>query len=168
MTVLMIAIVRGVVAMVTAFNILYSTAAVRRLLGLGGWVEVQLREFAWVIWVWVKGRRPTFIGKARFRQHFVDWRRGQAGGLVVTQDLNSFWVVNPGKQTNYRVEARRDGVFCTCDDFNNQLEFFGRGCCKHGYAVLGYLGLGSLADYLQVQKLVPFPRVGEGVVAYAA
>jgi len=39
--------------MVTAFNILYSAAAVRRLLGLGAWVEVQIREFAWVIWVWV-------------------------------------------------------------------------------------------------------------------
>lgn len=73
--------------MVTAFNILYSAAAVRRLLGLGAWVEVQIREFAWVIWVWVKGRRPTFIGKARFRQHFVDWRRRQGAALVVAQPL---------------------------------------------------------------------------------
>jgi len=154
--------------MVTAFNILYSAAAVRRLLGLGAWVEVQIQEFAWVIWVWVKGRRPTFIGKARFRQHFVDWRRRQGAALVVTQDLDSFGVVNPGKETVYRVEARRDGVFCTCDDFNNQLEFFGRGCCKHGYAVLGVLGLSSLADYLGVQKVVPFPRTGEAVAVYAA
>ncbi|MFM7530435.1 MAG: hypothetical protein ACKO63_18465 [Nodosilinea sp.] len=154
--------------MVTAFNILYSAAAVRRLLGLGARVEVQIREFAWVIWVWVKGRRPTFIGKARFRQHFVDWRRRQGAALVVTQDLDSFGVVNPGKETVYRVEARRDGVFCTCDDFNNQLEFFGRGCCKHGYAVLGFLGLSSLADYLGVQKVVPFPRTGEAVAVYAA
>jgi len=154
--------------MVTAFNILYSAAAVRRLLGLGAWVEVQIREFAWVIWVWVKGRRPTFIGKARFRQHFVDWRRRQGAALVVTQDLDSFGVVNPGKETVYRVEARRDGVFCPCDDFNNQLEFFGRGCCKHGYAVLGFLGLSSLADYLGVQKVVPFPRTGEAVAVYAA
>jgi predicted nucleic acid-binding Zn finger protein len=82
--------------------------------------------------------------------------------------LGGFWVVNPGKQTHYRVVARGDGVFCACDDFNNQLAFFGRGCCKHGYAVLGYLGLGSLADYLQGQKVVPFPRVGEGVLVYAA
>jgi len=154
--------------MVTAFNILYSAAAVRRLLGLGAWVEVQIREFAWVIWVWVKGRRPTFIGKARFRQHFVDWRRRQGAALVVTQDLDSFGVVNPGKETVYRVEVRRDGVFCPCDDFNNQLEFFGRGCCKHGYAVLGFLGLSSLADYLGVQKVVPFPRTGEAVAVYAA
>ena len=154
--------------MVTAFNILYSAAAVRRLLGLGAWVEVQIREFAWVIWVWVKGRRPTFIGKARFRQHFVDWRRGQGSALVVTQDLDSFGVINPGKETVYQVEARSDGVFCTCDDFNNQLEFFGRGCCKHGYAVLAYLGLSSLADYLRVQKVVAFPRTGEAVAVYAA
>jgi hypothetical protein len=39
-------------------------------------------------------------------------------------------------------------MYCTCDDFNNQLEFFGRGCCKHGYAVLNSLGCQSLEHYL--------------------
>ena len=53
--------------MVTAFNILYSAAAVRRLLGLRSSAQVELKEFARVIWVWVKGQRPTFISKAVFQ-----------------------------------------------------------------------------------------------------
>ncbi|MFZ4641637.1 MAG: hypothetical protein ACOYMP_14750 [Nodosilinea sp.] len=157
--------------MVTAFNILYSAAAVRRLLGLNPSAQIQLKKFAWVIWVWVKGRRPTFISKGVFLQHFVEWRKAQGQGLRVTRrrDLaNHYTVRNPRQSTAYMVEQRADGFFCTCDDFNNQLEFFSRGCCKHGYAVLSHLGWSSLNEYLQAQRISRFPRVHEAVAVYAA
>lgn len=157
--------------MVTASNILYSASAVRRLLGLSYSAQIQLKEFAKVIWVWVKGQRPTFVSKRLFKQHFVEWRKAQARGLKVTERLDMahhFTVRNLRKDTAYVVEARADGLFCTCDDLNNQLEFFGRGCCKHGYAVLAQLGFGSLSEYLTAQKVVPFPRAGEAPAAYVA
>ncbi|XGB42866.1 MAG: hypothetical protein LVS60_03340 [Nodosilinea sp. LVE1205-7] len=157
--------------MVTAFNILYSAAAVRRLLGLNASSSVQLKKFAWVIWVWVKGRRPTFISKRVFLQHFVEWRKAQSRGLRVTALLSParhYSVRNPSRNTAYLVEQRSDGVFCTCDDFNNQLEFFSQGCCKHGYAVLRQLGWSSLQAYLQAQKVRPLPRAYEVVAIYAA
>jgi predicted nucleic acid-binding Zn finger protein len=157
--------------MVTAFNILYSAAAVRRLLGLSSSAKVELKEFAKVIWVWVKGKRPTFISKATFKAHFAEWRKAQARGLKVTERLdiaNHFTVRNLHKDTAYVVEKRPDGVFCTCDDLNNQLEYFSRGCCKHGYAVLAHLGFGSLHDYIQAQKVIPFPAVAEAPAVYAA
>jgi predicted nucleic acid-binding Zn finger protein len=157
--------------MVTAFNILYSAAAARRLLGLQSSAPVQIREFFKVVWVWVKGQRPTFISKAVFKAHFADWRRSQARGLKVTERLamaNHYTVRNLQKATAYVVEKRPDGLFCTCDDLNNQLEFFGRGCCKHGYAVLAHLGFSSLKDYLDAQKVIPFPKVSDAPAAYAA
>jgi predicted nucleic acid-binding Zn finger protein len=157
--------------MVTAFNILYSTAAVRRLLGLQSSAQVQIREFFKVVWVWVKGQRPTFISKAVFKIHFVEWRKAQARGLKVTERLdrpNAYTVRNECKDSTYIVEARADGVFCGCHDFKNQLEFLGRGCCKHGYAVLNDLGFGSLRDYITARKVIPFPRAAEAPAAYAA
>lgn len=157
--------------MVTAFNILYSAAAVRRLLGLRSSAQVELKEFARVIWVWVKGQRPTFISKSVFKQHFAEWRKAQSKNLKVTERLdrpNTYTVRNEYSETTYILETRSDGVFCTCDDFNNQLEFFGRGCCKHGYAVLRHLGFGSLNEYITAQKVVPLRRASEPAAAYAA
>jgi predicted nucleic acid-binding Zn finger protein len=157
--------------MVTAFNILYSAAAARRLLGLSSSAKVELKEFARVIWVWVKGKRPTFISKAVFKAHFAQWRKAQSKGLKVTERFdmaNHYTVRNVYKDTAYVVEARVDGVFCTCDDFNNQLEFFNRGCCKHGYAVLAHLGFASLGEYLNARKVIPFPKASEPAAIYAA
>jgi predicted nucleic acid-binding Zn finger protein len=157
--------------MLTAFNILYSAAAARRLLGLKSSAPVEIKDFQKVIWVHVKGQRPTFISKTKFKQHFAEWRKAQARGLKVTERLdiaNHYTVRNLNKDTAYVVEVRADGVFCTCDDLNNQLEFLGRGCCKHGYAVLAHLGFGSLQEYLQAQKVIPFPKAAEAPAAYAA
>ena len=157
--------------MLTAFNILYSAAAARRLLGLKSSAPVEIRDFQRVIWVHVKGQRPTFISKGAFKQHFADWRKAQSKGLKVTERLdiaNHYTVRNLQKDTAYVVEKRADGVFCTCDDLNNQLEFFGRGCCKHGYAVLNHMGFGSLNEYIQAQKVIPFPKAAEAPPAYAA
>ena len=157
--------------MVTQGNILYSAAAVRRMLGLSKSAQVTIREFFKVVWVWVKGQRPTFISKRLFKQHFAEWRKAQSRALQVTQRLdrtNAYTVRNGSKGTTYPLETRPDGVFCTCDDFNNQLEFWGRGCCKHGYAVLAHLGFGSLRDYMTAQKVIPLRRASEPAAIYAA
>jgi predicted nucleic acid-binding Zn finger protein len=157
--------------MVSAFSLLFSAAAVRRLLGLKSSAQVEIREFFKVIWVWVKGKRPTFISKRVFMQHFVDFRKASSKGLKVTERLdrvNHYTVRNLYKNTAYVVETRSDGVTCTCDDLSNQLQFFGWGCCKHGYAVLSKLGFGSLRDYIKAQTIIPFPRAAERPARYAA
>jgi len=157
--------------MVTSSNLVFSAAAVRRLLGLSQSAKVQIQVWARVVWVWVKGQRPTLISKRSFKTHFVEWRKAQAKGLTVTKRLdaaNHYTVRNETKDTAYILETRSEGVFCTCDDLNNQLQFWGRGCCKHGYAVLAYLGFGALSEYLTAQKVVPLRRVGEIPAAYAA
>jgi len=120
------------------------------MLGLSPSARVQLREFFNVIWVWVKGQRPTFISKAEMKVHFVEHRKAQAEGLEVTdwlRDPPRFTVTNPESGSRHLVTCLPDRVVCDCEDYHWQLEFFGKGCCKHGYAALAYLGYDSLRDY---------------------
>jgi hypothetical protein len=135
--------------MVTRSNILFSAAAVKRLLGLGSDVQVKIREFFKVIWVWVKGKRPTFISKAKFTQHFVDRRKEQSKDIQALQHSDTnFTAFNLESGSRYAVDVSKTAIACSCEDYRNQVQFFGRGCCKHGYAVLEYLGFNSLKDYL--------------------
>lgn len=137
--------------MATRSTILYSAAAVRRILGLQQSVPVQLREFFKVVWVWVKGERPTFISKATLKAHFVEYRRAAAHTLEVIDWLRSparYTVTNPANGSQHLVEETSDGLECDCEDYHWQLHFFGKGCCKHGYAVLQYLGFESLQEYM--------------------
>jgi hypothetical protein len=138
--------------MVTATNILYSVSAVKRLLGLGDRTLVKIQEFAKVVWVWVKGKRPTFISKKAFKQHFVDRRKAQARGLVVSRNAYqscSYSVRNEAKNSVYTVVLGAKAIACECEDYRNQTEFLGRGVCKHGYAVLAQLGYSCLKDYIE-------------------
>jgi len=130
----------------SASQLVYSLSAARRITGLP---VQQLRIFSNAVWIQAEGDRPTFLSKKTFKRHFADWRRSRARALTVTSRIDGgFTVRNETKGTTYLIDCRVDGVFCNCDDFNNQLEFLGHGCCKHGYAVLAYLGCGSLTEYL--------------------
>lgn len=141
--------------MVTRENLVFSVSAARRLLSVVQGVSIQIREFFKVVWVWVKGKRPTFVSKQAFKQHFVDRRRAAARALTATQWVDQpryFTVRNESKSSTYQLEAFRDRIECQCDDYKNQIQFIGRGCCKHGYAVLNRLGFSSLAHYIEAYK----------------
>jgi hypothetical protein len=141
--------------MVTRENLVFSISAARRLLGVAQGVSIQIREFFKVVWVWVKGKRPTFVSKRAFKQHFVDRRRAAARALTATQWIDQpkyFTVRNESKNSIYQLEAFPDRIECDCEDYRNQIEFLGRGCCKHGYAVLNTLGFRSLGHYIEAYK----------------
>ena len=141
--------------MVSAFNLVYSASAVRRLLGVAPSIAVRIQRFAFVVWVHVAGQRPTFISKVLFRFHFAEWRKAQARGLTATQWIDQatrFTVRNESKGSAYVIDASPSRLDCTCDDYKNQVQFLGRGCCKHGYAVLAKLGFDSLGVYIEAYK----------------
>lgn len=145
--------------MVTAKNLVYSASAVRRILKIAMETQIVIREWDSVIWVWVKGKRPTFISKSAFKKHFVEWRKAQAEGLSIRRSSlirSRFEVSNEKKDTTYSVIACTDGVLCECEDFKNQVGYLdlGKGCCKHGYAVLNYLGFSSLGGYLNGKQII--------------
>ncbi|MEE3718724.1 hypothetical protein V2H45_18435 [Tumidithrix elongata RA019] len=140
--------------MVTSQNILYSASAIARVLNVAASAVVKFDVFAKVVWVYVKGQRPQFLSKKLFTQHFVDRRKAEARGLTVTRhafESSHFTVRNELKGTSYQVQAIASGLVCECEDYKNQVRFFGRGCCKHGYAVLAQLGFTDLRSYLASQ-----------------
>lgn len=143
--------------MVTATNILYSVAAARRILGISyPEVKVTIQVWAKVILVISDGRRPRFISKKVFQQHFVDWRKQQAKALVVQRHellTRSFKVVNPKKDSIYEVVACRDALHCQCEDYKNQIGFWGKAMCKHSFATLDFIGYRSFADYLAAKQV---------------
>ncbi|HEY9876843.1 MAG TPA: hypothetical protein V6D29_00245 [Leptolyngbyaceae cyanobacterium] len=141
--------------MTTRSTILYSAAAVRRMLGLSRSTPVQIREFIDVVWVWVKGKRPTFISKTKMKSHFVACRRAEAAQLHVTdwlRDPGQFTVSNPVSGSRHVVSCLSDRIECDCEDYHWQTHYFGQGCCKHGYAVLQYLGFDSLREYITEER----------------
>jgi hypothetical protein len=158
-------------AMITsAHDLLFSASAVRRILGLSASIAVCVKVWSRVVWVHVAGRRPTLISKQRFKHHFVGRRQAAAKALQVTRyafDQQAFTVRNETKNSTYKVTAKA-AVSCECDDYQNQLNFLGKGCCKHGYAVLNHLGFKSLADYVNARKVTPLRKVAEPVIPYAA
>jgi hypothetical protein len=141
--------------MVTRSNLLYSAAALRRMWGLvyRRLVEIKVRPWWRVVWVWVPGRRPCFVSQTAFKQHFVAWRRQAAKALRAVQWFNTpgrFTVHNDAKGSAYVVEVSDTEVRCTCEDYKNQVAAWGKGCCKHGYAVLSQLGFSTLGEYLDI------------------
>jgi hypothetical protein len=141
--------------MVTRFNLLYSASALRRMWGLyyRRLSEIHVCEWHSVVWVWVPGHRPTFVPKAEFKQHFVEWRREAAQALQVVpwrEAIGRYTVHNDAKRSAHVVEVSDQAITCTCEDYKNQLKFLGKGCCKHGYAVLAQLGFSSLGAYLDI------------------
>lgn len=142
--------------MMTAQNILYSVSAARRILGIYyPEIKVQIQVWKKVIWVWVEGRRPTLISKSKFRQQFIEWRQLQSRDVAISRHprlRHTFIVQNPKSNSTYEVVASSDRVHCQCEDYRNQVKFFGNGCCKHGYTTLNYLGYSTLREYLSCQS----------------
>ncbi|MEO0455839.1 MAG: SWIM zinc finger family protein [Cyanobacteria bacterium P01_A01_bin.114] len=113
---------------------------------------MKVDVFANAVWVAVKGQRPTFWPKRAFKQHFCHWRRRQAQRVELTKIRPNYFAARTvGRESIYQLEARADGIFCTCEDFNRQLSVWNHGYCKHCYAVLAHLGFNSLREYLTAQ-----------------
>jgi hypothetical protein len=141
----------------SAQQLVFSVSAVRRILGVSSELEIKVRVWSKVLWVCVAGRRPTFVSKQALLLHFAEWRKATSRSLLVTRNIarsDLFAVRNEGKSTVYKVQTYTGGIKCECEDFKNQSRFLGRACCKHCYAVLGHLGFGSLADYIEASTTV--------------
>ena len=91
----------------------------------------------------------TFIGKAKFRQDFANFRRAGAAKVQVYNHGGS-WIA-AGSTDNYKVDLYSEHQpICACQDFHNQVEAaLPRQCCKHIYAVLAVFGFNSLEDWMQ-------------------
>ena len=133
-----------------ASDLIYTAANAARILGK------RFSNLVIEIWfnvVYLHGvTLSRFMSKKAFKQQFVDFRKAGAKALTVTANLfapNTFKVRNETKNTAYDVLIIEQHITCDCEDYNAQLQAFGKGVCKHGYAVLNHLGYNSLAAYIK-------------------
>lgn len=134
-------------------SIFYSKAATARILGVAAAAVREVRIWAKVIWVNVKGLGCRFISKRAYHVDFARVRREAAANLQVQESFDrEAFLVNGGREP-HRVEVdARGGLSCDCWDYSGQVEVMGKGCCKHVYAVLGQMGYGSMAEYIEVNR----------------
>lgn len=143
--------------MLNATNLIYSMSASARILAkeLGDiFKRVEFIKFighvVQVTYKTVYGRCSTFLSFTSFKKNFVDRRQTDAQELEVNHvKHNEYKVINPSKNSSYSCLAYVDSIDCCCEDYRNQILFFKKGCCKHGYAVLDHLGFNNLNDYIE-------------------
>jgi hypothetical protein len=126
-------------------KLLYSKAATLRILNLPKNTPVEVRVWDKVIWVHVKGQRPTLISKKRYHQQFADFRK-QGAKKVKVYFTNGFKA--EGNKEIYNLDPQDSFIDCGCADMQQQKDLWGRGCCKHGYALLSVFGYQTLKDYV--------------------
>lgn len=94
------------------------------------------------------------IDALEFKKKFIAIRKQRSKNLKPQQINDSTYiVVNNSKGTQYNLTLLDTRIDCDCIDYQNQVEYFGGGCCKHGYSVLNELGFNSLKDYVECQRL---------------
>ena len=126
-------------------QILFNASATRRILGLAPTTQIKIEVWAHVVWVHVKGQRPTLISKKRYYQEFARYRK-EGGQKVKVYFANGFKA--EGAKEVYNLDPQETFIDCDCQDMQQQKEVWGKGCCKHGYALLGMFGYKSLQDYV--------------------
>lgn len=113
-------------------------------------------------------RCATFISCRLFLAASMMRRRERSTEYKVTQHAVNGSIFNVSQKDStsqgYQVNASQTGIFCGCEDFNNQMNVFSQHrylwevvckqyrICKHGFATLNELGFDSLREYLQSWK----------------
>jgi hypothetical protein len=154
--------------MITSTSLIFSKSSVARILSIPASQIVKFVVYPYVCWVHVRGQRPKFMSRKPFYQHFAAHRQAQGQELrqqgKVSKISGTRYTIdsNSAESGFYMVELHPDRVACECQDYRNQLEYIGRGICKHGYAAIGQLGLTTLSDYLRAaemaKRIAPIPR----------
>lgn len=89
----------------------------------------------------------TFVSVKWLRFAFVELRKTGSAGVVAQAVSPTAYAVD-GSSGLHFVHVEDKKIDCTCPDFENQIKEFGKGCCKHAYAILNHLGYGSLRDFV--------------------
>lgn len=111
----------------------------------------QINRFCDGVLVTFRDGSQEYIPNSKIFTAFVNKRRDRASTLIICEILEQaeYLVKNSHKGTLYTVYLEHHDLRCQCPDYHNQMAVLGKGCCKHGYAVLFYLGYDSLKEYQQ-------------------
>ncbi len=156
--------------MIDTNNFIYSKSALARALKINPKSIVRFEIWDKVIFVIVKGKRPTFISKNLFKKEFIEFRQGGSKTVNIIPHAVSdklFLAQSKGGGERHQVEIYQtyDNLIksrCVCGDYKKQLEnrFYLKKelgtsdrSCKHQIALETFLG-GNLRDYVNELKAV--------------
>ena len=91
------------------------------------------------------------IPKEEFMKEFVAKRKRSSVKVSIAEHpfkKSEYIATSSNDNVFYSLVPQSDRVTCTCMDYQHQVERLGRGCCKHGYALLAKFGYDSLKDYV--------------------
>lgn len=128
-----------------SYSLFITKSAAARIFDVPVFQVAEVREYAYVAWVHIKGRSPRFVSKKKFIEDAINFRKQGAESVEVFESDYDVWETDKG----YFVSVDATGVVCSCKDYEKQAKAFGRGCCKHGYAVLSQLGFASLTELVK-------------------
>ena len=105
------------------------------------------------------GLRPKFLSKKAFYSSFVEDRKARSRLIEVTPNpfANRVYTARNTTSNHSYTVIVSDAIECQCADYRSQISFVGRGCCKHGYAVLRSLGFSSLSDFQAIERMKRTP-----------
>jgi hypothetical protein len=131
--------------------IIYTKAAIARVLGTLPQAVMKMQVWWAGIWIWVKGKRPRLYKKSIFQNHFVEFRKVSAQNLKVYQNSSTEYLVKnveagTSKYVGYRVKDGKPRYNCGCHDFQELATAFKAPACKHVYAVLFLQGFQSIKE----------------------
>jgi hypothetical protein len=126
--------------------LLYTKAAIARLLGVRESKIVRTMVWWSGFWILIKGQSPRLYKKSIFKQHFPDSRRQQSQGLSVHFHGKGKYTVKGSRAHEVFESVASKEYICDCRDHQSIVAAFGKGACKHIYAVLGYQGFAKLSD----------------------
>jgi hypothetical protein len=140
-------------------KLFYSAAAIGRILEVGARNITEVQVKGDLVHFRYQNEART-LPKQALLNEFVRFRQTNGDRLrelgLLTQDSQTRFScksqkkVRKGEGTEtetYLIEVTAQGVNCTCEDYAKQKEEINTGVCKHGYAVLGYLGFRTLAEF---------------------
>jgi hypothetical protein len=156
--------------MITSENLIYSKAALSRVLKINPKSIVKFEVWDKVVFVIIKGQRPTFVSKKVFKKEFSDFRNRNSKSVnIIPHSVSDklFLAQSEGKAERHQVEIYQtyDNLIksrCVCEDYKNQLEnrFYLKKelgtsdrSCKHQIALETFLG-GNLRDYVNELKAI--------------
>ena len=128
-------------------QLIYSKTAASRMLNCLPH-QVSIEVWDKIILAKAKGRRPRFMSKRAFQQHFVEIRKQKALEVNLYQQSDNEWLAHsPDGKTYHKLEITNNRIRCTCEDYRNQQQILGNACCKHIYSLLLQNGFDSLRDF---------------------
>lgn len=131
-------------------SLVFNRSAASRLLGCKPEAILKFEVWASVIFIHIKGQRPTFLSKKRFYSEFASFRKEGAKLCKVEAPLRGYpkqyEVISEGTDKKFHT-VWMNGIYqsCDCRDFEEQkAQNFPQPCCKHQYAVLNHLNCSSI------------------------